>query len=150
MSVSDGFFKASKREVAYSEIINRLGGSSEATEYLTEYILNIAKGDTRMKKFPMALFVHETKPQFALNDGELLDGYVVDLVAKKELASKYMGSADTVYHHRAEQLSEGAQTPVNIVAIFITRIPGGPKMAWTVDVVGNLQTKLSNSSQFLE
>ena len=145
MSISDGFFKAKNREIAQSEIVSRLGGSSEVTEFLTDYILNVAKGDARMKKFPMAVFVHESKPQFPLNDGEMLDGYAVDVVDKKEVASKYMGSADTVYLHQKEQLSEGMKTPSHIVAIFITRIPSGSKLAWTVDVVGSLQKKIESN-----
>jgi hypothetical protein len=144
MGVSEGFFKAKSREVAESEITSRLGGESETTEFLTNYILNIAKGDSRMKKFPMAVFVHETKPQFSLSDGEMLDGYAVDVSAKKQIGSKYMGSSDTVYLHQKEQLSEGMTTPSNIIAIFITRIPSGSKLAWTVDVVGKLQKKVES------
>ena len=142
MGINSGFFKAKNREVAQSEIIGRLGGASEVTEFLTDYILNIAKGDTRMKKFPMAVFVHESKPQFSLNDGELLDGYAVDVFSKKEVSSKYMGSSDSTYWHQKEQLSEGMTTPSNIVAIFITRIPSNGKLSWTVDIVGNLQKRI--------
>jgi hypothetical protein len=150
MSISSGFFKAKNREVAQSEIISRLGGDSEITSFLTDYILNIAKGDSRMKKFPMAIFVHESKPQFSLSDGEMLDGYAVDINSKKEVASRYMGSGDTTYLHQKEQLSEGMKTPEHIIAIFVTRIPSQGKLAWTVDVVGNIQKQVERKPETLE
>jgi hypothetical protein len=150
MGISESFFKAKNREVAQSEIVSRLGGESEVTSFLTDYILNISKGDTRMKKFPMAIFVHESKPQFSLNDGELLDGYAVDINTQKEVTKRYMGSGDTTYLHHKEQLSEGMTTPEHIIAIFVTRIPSQGKLAWTVDVVGKIQKQVSKKIEELD
>lgn len=142
MSIDQGFFKAKNKIEALNEITARLGGSSEVTDYLAELILSLYSGDSRMKKFPMALFVHEEKPQFTLNDGEMLEGFAINLSTKQKTTLSYMGSADTVFQHKKEQLSEGMKTPENVIAVFITKIPHNQKLAWTVDIVGHLQKRI--------
>lgn len=92
---------------------------------------------------PRAIYFHDTKPEFYLDNGDVLHGYGVDLVTGKVLGSHYCGSGCSTIHHRAEQLSSGAQAPNGRALMFVHEYWNGKNMSWTVTVVSpNIQREI--------
>lgn len=104
---------------------------------ITEQILS--KKRHGMKRVPSWVHFRKYKPQFCLDNGDLLYAYAFDAYGEL-VGEKYCGSGDSVIHHQFEQLAEGQEAPENSIIIFVTIFASSRNSPWSLDVVTDLVT----------
>ena len=89
-----------------------------------------------MKRLPFSISFTKTKPQFCLDDGELLSYVPVNLTTGEVGEEIYGGSYDSIMHHVPEQLGEGRiAMPKDAAIIFVNNMWNGRNRSWALTVV---------------
>ena len=87
-----------------------------------------------MKRLPSTIYFTESKPSFALSDGDVLHAYGVNLKTGEITGERYCGSGDSVMLH-PEQHSEGGEAPSGFALVFVHCYWNGKNMSWAATVV---------------
>lgn len=91
-----------------------------------------------MKRLPSSVTFSKIKPQFCLNDGDLLSYVPVNLTTGEVGEERYGGCNDTIMHHIPEQLGEGAiNMPRDAAIVFVENYWNGRNRSWRLTVVSD-------------
>jgi hypothetical protein len=89
-----------------------------------------------MKRVPFSITFTDSKPQFYLDNGDMLKAYAFDMQGNL-LGEAYCGSGDTVLHHAGVQLGEGQKAPQGVIVAFVNTYASSSNHPWSLTIVTN-------------
>ena len=96
---------------------------------------NLLKTRTaHMKRTPNSITFCETKPSFALSDGDILHAYGANIETGEITGERFCGSGDSAINH-PEQGAEGYEAKPGYALIFVHAYWNGRNHSWVVTVV---------------